>query len=155
VGRRGSHTTTQTMFYGTHEHTIDEKNRLTLPAKFREGLGGDVVLARGIDGTIDVYPRSTWESSVERITTLDSLTREAREMKRFVFAGATVTEVDKQGRVLVPPDLARHAGLAKDVAVVGVHDHVEIWNRPEWASHVSAIEGSVGDVAERAADRRG
>jgi MraZ protein len=155
VGRRGSQTTTEPMFYGTHEHTIDEKNRLTLPAKFRDGLGGDVVLARGIDGTIDVYPRSTWESSVERITALDSLTREAREMKRFVFAGATVTEVDKQGRVLVPPDLARHAGLTKDVAVVGVHDHVEIWNRPEWATHVSAIEGSVGDVAERAADRRG
>ena len=63
------------MFYGTHDHTIDEKNRLTLPSKFRDGLGGDVVLVRGIDGTIDVYPRKTWESSVERITALDSLTR--------------------------------------------------------------------------------
>jgi MraZ protein len=102
-----------------------------------------------------VYPRKSWESSVERITALDSLTREAREMKRFVFSGATVAEVDKQGRVLVPPDLASHAGLGKDVAVVGVHDHIEIWGRPEWAAHVSAIEGSVGDVAERAADRRG
>ena len=143
------------MFYGTHEHTIDEKNRLTLPAKFRDGLGGDVVLARGIDGTIDVYPRSTWESSVERITALDSLTRAAREMKRFVFAGATVTEVDKhkQGRVVVPPDLI--GSLGKEVAVVGVHDHVEIWDRSAWASHLSEIEGSVGDVAERAADRRG
>jgi MraZ protein len=143
------------MFYGTHEHTIDDKNRLTLPAKFRDGLGGDVVLVRGIDRTVDVYPRKSWESSVERITALDSLTREAREMKRFVFSGATVVEVDKQGRVLVPPDLASHAGLGKDVAVVGVHDHIEIWGRPEWAAHVSAIEGSVGDVAERAADRRG
>ena len=98
------------MFYGTHEHTIDDKNRLTLPAKFRDGLGGDIVLVRGIDGTIDVYPRKSWESSVERITALDSLTREAREMKRFVFSGAAVTDVDKQGRVLVPPDLASHAG---------------------------------------------
>jgi MraZ protein len=143
------------MFYGTHEHTIDEKNRLTLPAKFRDVLGGDVVLVRGIDKTVDVYPRTSWEASVERITALDSLTREAREMKRFVFSGATVAEVDKQGRVLVPPDLARHAGFGKDVAVVGVHDHIEIWGRPEWATHVQAIEGSVGDVAERAADRRG
>jgi MraZ protein len=113
------------------------------------------VLVRGIDGTIDVYPRTSWESSVQRITALDSLTREAREMKRFVFAGAAVTEVDKQGRVLVPPDLAKHAGIGKDVAVVGVHDHIEIWDRPQWVSHVSTIEGSVGDVAERAADRRG
>lgn len=143
------------MFYGTHEHTIDEKNRLTLPAKWRDGLGGGLVLVRGIDGTVDVYPRRNWEASVERITALDSLTREAREMKRFVFAGATVTEVDKQWRVLVPPDLMHHASLGKEVSVVGVHDHIEIWNRPEWADHVSAIEGSVGDVAERAADRRG
>jgi len=143
------------MFYGTHDHTIDDKNRLTLPAKFREGLRGGVVLVRGIDHTVDVYPRESWEVSVQRITALDSLTREAREMKRFVFAGATVAEIDKQGRVLVPPDLARHAGLGKDVSVVGVHDHIEIWNRPEWGDHVSAIEGSVGDVAERAADRRG
>ena len=143
------------MFYGTHEHTIDEKNRLTLPAKFRDGLDGGVVLVRGIDGTVDVYPRRSWEASAERISALDSLTREAREMKRFVFAGATVTDLDKQGRVLVPPDLARHASLGRDVAVVGVDDHIEIWDRPQWAAHVSAIEGSVGDVAERAADRRG
>ncbi len=143
------------MFYGTHEHTIDEKNRLTLPAKFRDGLGGDVVLVRGIDRNLDVYPRATWDASVSRITELDSLTREAREMKRFMFAGAAVTELDKQGRVLVPPDLARHAGLGRDVVVAGVHDHVEIWDRSQWATHVSAIEGSVGDVAERAADRRG
>jgi MraZ protein len=155
VGRRGRcDPHDEPMFYGTHEHTIDEKNRLTLPARFREAFGDGVVLVRGIDGTVDVYPRQTWETSVERITALDSLTREAREMKRFVFAGATVTDIDKQGRVLVPPDLARHAGLGKEVAVVGVHDHIEIWDRPEWASHVSAIEGSVGDVAERAADRR-
>ena len=143
------------MFYGTHEHTIDDKNRLTLPAKFRDGLDGGVVLVRGIDGTVDVYPRRSWEANAERISTLDSLTREAREMKRFVFAGATVTDLDKQGRVLVPPDLARHASLGRDVAVVGVDDHIEIWDRPQWTVHVSAIEGSVGDVAERAADRRG
>ena len=88
------------------------------------------------------------------IVELDSLTREAREMKRYVFATAAVLEVDKQGRVLVPADLAAHAGLGKDVVVAGVHDHVEIWDRAQWADHVSSIEGSVGDVAERAADRR-
>jgi MraZ protein len=143
------------MFYGTHEHTIDEKNRLTLPAKFRDGLAGGVVLVPGFDNTVDVYPRESWEANVERITTLDSLTREAREMKRFVFGGTIVTELDKQGRVLVPPGLLRHAGLGKEVAVVGVHDHIEIWSRPKWATHASEIEGSVGDVAERAAVRRG
>jgi MraZ protein len=141
------------MFYGTHEHTIDEKNRLTLPARFRDALGGEVVLLRGIDRNVDVFPRASWDKSVERIAALDSLTREAREMKRYVFTGVTITDVDKQGRVVVPPDLV--SSLGKEVAVVGVHDHVEIWDRSKWASHLSAIEGSVGDVAERAADRRG
>ena len=91
---------------------------------------------------------------MKRIVELDSLTREAREMKRYVFATAAVAELDKQGRVLVPADLAGHAGLGKEVVVAGVHDHVEIWDRAHWADHVSSIEGSVGDVAERAADRR-
>jgi MraZ protein len=154
VGLRGREIPGASMFYGKHDHTVDEKNRLTLPAKFRDALEDGVVLSRGIDRNIDVYPRKSWDASVARIAELDSLTREAREMKRFVFAGAAVAGLDKQGRVLVPPDLVAHAGLGKDVVVAGVHDHVEIWDRTEWAAHVSAIEGSVGDVAERAADRR-
>jgi MraZ protein len=154
VGLRGRTIPAPSMFYGKHEHTVDEKNRLTLPAKFRDALAAGVVLARGIDRNIDVYPRGSWDASVVRIAELDSLTREAREMKRYVFAGAAVAELDKQGRVIVPPDLLAHAGLGKDVVVAGVHDHIEIWDRSHWADHVSAIEGSVGDVAERTADRR-
>jgi len=142
------------MFYGKHEHTVDEKNRLTLPAKFRDALAAGVVLARGIDRNIDVYPRGSWDASVERIAELDSLTREAREMKRFVFAGATVSELDKQGRVLVPPALHRHARLGREVVVAGVHDHLEIWDRAAWADHVTKVEGSADDVAERLAEKR-
>ena len=143
------------MFYGEYEHTVDEKNRLTLPVRFRSALARGVVLARGLEKNIDVYPRESWDANVARIADLDSLTREAREMKRFVFAGATVSELDKQGRVLVPPQLAEHAGLGKDVVLAGVHDHIEIWDRSEWKTHLSAIEGSAGDVAERLADKRG
>jgi MraZ protein len=143
------------MFYGEYEHTVDEKNRLTLPVRFRDALAGGVVLARGIEKNIDVYPRESWDANVARIADLDSLNREAREMKRFVFAGATVAELDKQGRVLVPPHLATHASVEKEVVLAGVHDHIEIWDRSEWATHLSAIEGSAGDVAERLADKRG
>lgn len=142
------------MFYGEYEHTVDEKNRLTLPVRFRDALAGGVVLARGIEKNIDVYPRESWDANVARIAELDSLTREAREMKRFVFAGATVAELDKQGRVLVPPHLATHASLAKEIVLAGVHDHIEIWDRSQWTTHLNAIEGSAGDVAERLADRR-
>jgi MraZ protein len=143
------------MFYGVYEHTVDEKNRLTLPARFRNALAGGVVLALGIEKNIDVHPRESWDANVARIADLDSLTREAREMKRHVFAGAAVAELDRQGRVLVPPHLATHAGLGREVVVAGVHDHLEIWDRAQWAAHLNAIEGSVTDVAERLADKRG
>jgi MraZ protein len=143
------------MFYGEYEHTIDDKNRLTLPARFRAAFGAGVVLARGIERNIDVFPRESWDDNVSRIAELDSLTREAREMKRYVFGGATVAELDKQGRVLVPATLAEHSGIGRDVVVAGVHDHIEVWDREAWAAQMSAIEGSAGDVAERLADRRG
>lgn len=142
------------MFYGEYEHSVDDKSRLTLPAKFRHALAGGVVLARGIERNIDVFPRESWDARVARIAELDALSREARDMKRYMFAGATVAELDRQGRVLVPPHLAEHAALGKEVVVAGVHDHIEIWDRAEWAGQMKAIEGSVGDVAERVADRR-
>jgi MraZ protein len=143
------------MFYGEHEHTLDDKHRLTLPARFRHSLAGGVVLSRGIERNIDVYPSDTWHENMARIAELDSLSREAREMKRFVFAGAAVAELDRQGRVLLPLHLAEHAGIERDVVVAGVHDHVEIWDRAAWAAQLNAIEGSAGDVAERLADKRG
>lgn len=142
------------MFYGAHEHTVDDKNRVTLPAKYRDAFGHEVVLAKGIDRNVDVYPRATWEASMSRIAELDPLTREAREMKRYFFAAASAAELDKQGRVVIPADLAAYAGLGREVVVAGVHDHMEVWDRSTWTDHVSTIEGSVGDVAERAADRR-
>jgi MraZ protein len=142
------------MFYGEYEHAIDDKNRLTLPARFRHSLAGGIVLARGIERNIDVYPSDSWHENTARIAELDSLSREAREMKRYVFGGAAVAELDRQGRVLLPQHLAEHAGITKDVVVTGVHDHVEIWDRAAWAAHLSDIEGSAGDVAERLADKR-
>jgi MraZ protein len=143
------------MFYGEHEHTIDDKKRLILPSKFRAPLAGGVVLARGIEPNVDVYPLEGWRSNVARIADLDSFSSEARKMKRHVFAGVLVTELDGQGRVLLPQQLVDHAGLGRDVVVAGVHDHIEIWDRTQWQEERSAIEGSVSDVAERIADKRG
>ena len=143
------------MFYGEHEHTIDDKKRLILPRKFRGPLEGGVVLARGIEKNVDVYPLEGWKATVARVADLDSFTSEARQMKRYVFGGALVTELDAQGRVLLPQHLADHAELARDVVVAGVHDHIEIWDRTQWDVQRSAIEGSVSDVAERLADKRG
>jgi MraZ protein len=143
------------MFHGEYIHTVDEKNRLTLPARFRPALAAGVVLTRGLEGNIDVYPRESWDASMARIAELDSLTREARAMKRFVFAGAAVVEPDRQGRVLIPAHLAAHARLDKEVVLAGVSDHLEIWDKSTWETQLSEIEGSAGDVAERLADKRG
>jgi MraZ protein len=140
------------MFIGTYEHTIDDKSRLTLPARFREALGDGVVLARGLDGNVAVYPRETWKMTVEaRISALDPLSREARELRRFFFSGAADADLDRQGRILVPAALTRHAGLERDVVVAGNYDHLELWSRTAWEQHLHAVEGSAEHAAERLA----
>ena len=140
------------MFIGTFEHTIDDKSRLTLPARFREALGDGVILARGIDGNAAVYPRDTWKVTVEeRMSALDPLSTEARQLRRFFFTGAGEADIDGSGRVLVPSWLVKHAGLERDVVVAGNYDHLELWNPATWEKHLTAVEGSVEHAAERLA----
>ena len=143
------------MFFGEYEHAIDEKSRLTLPARFRDDRGGGVVIAKAIDSNLDVYARESWTAVVEsRLADLDPFSRETRELQRYFFSGAVDAVPDKQGRVLVPPKLAERAGLEREVVVVGVYDHLEIWDRAAWAEHLQAVEGRVDDVAERLAEKR-
>jgi MraZ protein len=143
------------MLLGEFEHTIDDKNRLTLPAKFRQALSGGIVITRGMDGCLYCYPRSDWERLVEgRLTGLDPLNKEGRLMRRYFFAGASETEPDKQGRVLLPATLAKNAGIDREVVIAGVGDHLEIWDRKTWQAHVTEFEGSAEDVAERLATQR-
>lgn len=143
------------MFYGEYEHTFDDKSRVTLPARFRAALAGGVVVAKGFDRNLDVYPSSAWESVVQsRIAELDPFSGETRRLKRIVFAGAAEDTPDKQGRVLVPTTLVEYAGLGKEVVIAGVDDHLEIWNRDSWAEQLRESEGSVHDVAERLAEKR-
>ena len=141
------------MLLGEFEHTVDDKNRLTLPAKFRQALSGGLVITRGMDGCLYCYPQVDWERLVEsRLAGLDPLSREGRLMHRFFFAGASEAEPDKQGRVALPPTLAKDLG--REVVVAGVNDHLEIWNREAWRDHVKVMEGSAEDVAERLATQR-
>lgn len=143
------------MFYGEYDHAIDDKNRLTFPARFRDAVAEGVVLTRGQEGCISVYPRDRWESATAHITELDPLSRDARDLQRFVFAGAAVVEPDKQGRVVIPGHLLVHAGISKEVVLAGVQDRLEVWDRSVWQSQLTSLEGRVGDVAERLAQQRG
>jgi MraZ protein len=143
------------MLLGEYDHTIDDKNRLTLPAKFRQALADEVVVARGMDGCLVVYTRANWDEFVAaRMQGLSPFSKEARQMSRFIFAGATEAELDKQGRVMVPPALSEHAGLGRDVVVAGLRDHVEIWDRARWREQLKEVEGSVELVAERIAAKQ-
>jgi MraZ protein len=143
------------MLLGEYEHTIDDKNRLTLPARYRQAFADGVVLTRGMEGCLYAYPRGDWEEHiVGRLTKLDPLSREARTMMRHFYAGATDGELDKQGRIMVPAPLMRHARLGREVVVAGLHDHLEIWDREAWRAQMTEVEGSAEHVAERLAAQR-
>jgi MraZ protein len=143
------------MLTGAHEHTLDEKNRLTLPARLRKSFEAGVVLSRSIDPCIAVYPREEWERTLgKRIGELEGLSRDDRRLQRYVFASASEVELDKQGRVMVPATLMEHAGLGREVTVAGVYDHLEIWDRAAWRAEMHEVEGSAEDVAERLAGKR-
>jgi MraZ protein len=143
------------MLLGEHEHTLDDKNRLTLPARFRQEFAEGIVVTRGMDGCLFAYTPGDWTSLVDRrLATLDPLSKEGRRMQRFFFSGATETELDKQGRVNLPAALLEHAKLGRDVVVAGVHDHLEIWDRAAWRKELAEVEGSAEDVAERLAAQR-
>jgi len=140
------------MFLGEYDHTLDDKNRLTLPARFRDAFAAGVVVTRGMDGCLSVYTQDAWEHFVSvRLEGLDPFSREARQMSRFLFAGAAEAEPDKQGRIMLPPVLIQHAKLEREVVVAGVRDHVEIWDRAAWRKHLEEVEGSAELVAERLA----
>lgn len=142
------------MLLGEHEHTVDDKGRLTLPAKFRAPFAAGIVLTRGMDGCLYGYTREDWNRLRAELASLDPLSPDGRRIRRFFFSGASESELDRQGRVNVPPALARHAGLKREVVVAGVEDHVEIWDRATWRDQLKEIEGSAEDVAERLAATR-
>ena len=142
-------------FRGTFDYSLDAKGRLTLPAKFRQGFADGVVVTRGMDGCLYAYTRADWQRLVEeRLRSLDTLNREARLMYRFFFSGAVESELDKQGRVMVPGALIESAALQREVVVAGVYDHLEIWDRAAWRDHLKEVEGSAESVAERLAAKR-
>lgn len=140
------------MLLGEHDHSLDDKNRLTLPAKLRAAFEDGVVVTRGLDGCLFAYPRLEWEGMVDRLRSLDPLAEASRRLQRHFFAGASQGELDKQGRMVLPTTLIEHAGLGREVTVAGVYDHLEIWDRKKWREQQHEAEGSAEDVAERLAN---
>lgn len=120
------------MFMSEYNHTLDTKGRLIIPAKFREVLGEEFVISKGMDDCLFVYANDDWNAFEQKLTSLPLINKEARQFARFFLAGAATVEVDKQGRILLPAALREFAGLEKDVVLVGVGSRVEIWSKDKW-----------------------
>lgn len=133
------------MFMSEYNHTIDAKGRLIIPSKFRESLGDEFVVSKGMDGCLFVYANNDWNAFEQKLTSLPLINKEARQFARFFLAGAAQVELDKQGRILLPAGLRAFAGLEKDVVLVGVGSRVEIWSSERWESMSS--DENMDDIA--------
>ena len=138
------------MFMGEYNHTVDTKGRLIVPSKFREQLGDEFVVTKGLDGCLFVYSKSEWENIEEKFRNVPLTTKYARKFARFFFAGAASCEVDKQGRILLPVVLREYAGIEKYVGSVGVFNRVELWDKDKWQESNSYDD--MDEIAEHMAD---
>ena len=121
------------MFMGEYNHSIDAKGRMIIPSKFRELLGEEFVITRGLDGCLSIYPMSEWEIIENKLKALPLTSKSARTFSRFFVSGATFCELDRQGRILIPQPLREFAGLDKDVVLTGSVNRIEIWSREKWS----------------------
>lgn len=133
------------MFMSQYNHTIDAKGRLIIPSKFREQLGDEFVISKGMDGCLFVYANEDWNAFEEKLRALPLINKDARKFTRFFLAGACQVEVDKQGRILIASNLREFAGLEKDVVLVGVGSRIEIWSLEKWESMDS--DNDMDDIA--------
>lgn len=138
------------MFMGEYNHSIDTKGRLIIPSRFREELGDDFVVTKGLDGCLFVFPDNEWHAFEEKLKALPLTNKSARQFARFFVAGATPCELDKQGRILLPQTLREFAGLEKDVVLTGMLNRIEIWSKAKWMENSSYDD--MDDIAEQMTD---
>ncbi|MGH3139685.1 MAG: division/cell wall cluster transcriptional repressor MraZ [Gaiellales bacterium] len=149
MGYRGAKWEGRQVLLGESVQRLDVKNRVTLPARLRAHFAQGVVVSKGFDGCLFVFSPDGWEAYVDaQLGRLDPLSRRGREMSRWLYGGASETELDRQGRVMLPPAQLTHAGLERDIVVAGLRDHLEIWDLAAWRKREAEFEGSVEDVAE-------
>lgn len=137
------------MFIGEYQHSLDPKKRLALPSKFRKELGGNVVVTRGLDKCLFVYPAKVWKELAEKLGTLPMGESTTRSFVRLMLAGAVDSDVDGQGRVLLPDYLKEYAGLDRNVIVAGLFNRLEIWDEQKWNTYKAGAEKNSDEIAEQ------
>ena len=138
------------MFRGSFEHSVDTKGRVSVPSKFREIIAdryeGKLVLTMDLDRCIMVYPLEEWERVEEKIKAMPQSRPEVKDYMRFIFSNAAECELDRQGRILIPPPLRESARIAKGVIVVGMLNKMEIWDKSAWDARKSQTSDKIGEV---------
>ncbi len=137
------------MLIGEYLHTLDNKKRLSLPAKFRKEVGDKVVLTRGLDACLFMFPENTWKRIADKLVNLPFGQADTRGLSRFLLSGAVESEVDSAGRILVPDYLKDFAGLQSKVVLAGVSDRIEVWNETTWNEYKHHIEKGADQMAEK------
>jgi len=137
------------MFLGEYQHSLDEKGRVIMPARFREQLGASFFITRGLDGCLFVYPREEWLKLSNEVQNLPLARKDARAFSRMLFSGAVEVECDKQGRVSIPNVLRDYAAIQKDLVIIGVSARIEIWAADTWAELTREVAGKFEELAEK------
>ncbi|MEI8337896.1 MAG: division/cell wall cluster transcriptional repressor MraZ [bacterium] len=137
------------MLIGEYKHSIDEKNRMSLPSKFRKELGKKVVATYGLEQCLFIYEISEWNRIAEEISRLGMLKSDTREFNRFMFGGAIEIEIDSLGRILVPEYLRKYADIKSQATVIGVHKRLEIWNEQKWEDYKKKVVSKADSLAEK------
>jgi len=137
------------MLIGEYTHTIDDKNRISLPAKFRKVVGKKVVLTHGLDNCLFLYPIREWEKIAEKLGNLSMGQADTRGFNRFMLAGATDVDVDSIGRILIPEHLKGFAKIEEKVVFAGVHSRIELWNEGRWNEYKKKIEAQADELAQK------
>jgi MraZ protein len=137
------------MFIGEYQHTIDEKGRMAVPAKFRVKLAKGAVVTRGLDNCLFLYTESEWKNLAERLAKLPISKANTRAFARLMLAGAMDVSLDKQGRIILPDYLRKYAGIGKNVIVAGLYSRLEIWDEAKWETYKRGTEKTSGDIAEQ------
>lgn len=133
---------------GEYQHTLDTKQRLIIPAKFRDQLGSQFVVTRGLDECLFGYPMSEWQLLEQKLKALPLTKRDARAFVRFLYSAATVCTLDKQGRINIPDPLVKYADLSKKCMVVGVSNRLEIWDSDRWDAYNADTADNFDEIAE-------
>jgi len=140
-----------TPFLGEFEHSIDDKSRLAVPARFRPALEDGLVITRGLDRCLVIWDTDSWRVQAERVRTLNPWQADARRMQRHFFSGAVPAQPDKLGRVVIPQFLRAYAQLETEVVVVGLADRIEVWSKVEWERERAEAERNTAELAEHLA----